>query len=32
MVDTVRHQIKDLIGCSDEDIILASAKAGIGHR
>ncbi|MGA9119969.1 MAG: translation elongation factor 4 [Bacteroidota bacterium] len=30
MVDTVRHQIKDLIGCSDDDIILASAKSGIG--
>jgi len=30
MVDTVRHQIKDLIGCKDEDIILASAKAGTG--
>jgi GTP-binding protein LepA len=30
MVDTVRHQIKDLIGCRDEDIILASAKAGTG--
>jgi len=30
MVDTVRHQIKDLIGCRDEDIILASAKADIG--
>jgi GTP-binding protein LepA len=30
MVDTVRHQIRDLIGCKDEDILLASAKAGIG--
>jgi GTP-binding protein LepA len=30
MVDTVRHQIRDLIGCRDEEIILASAKAGIG--
>jgi GTP-binding protein LepA len=30
MVDSVKHQIKDLIGCKDEDIILASAKAGIG--
>jgi GTP-binding protein LepA len=30
MVDTVRHQIKDLIGCKDEDIILASAKADLG--
>jgi GTP-binding protein LepA len=30
MVDAVRHQIKDLIGCADEDIILASAKSGLG--
>ena len=30
MVDTVKHQMKDLIGCKEEDIILASAKADIG--
>ncbi len=30
MVDSVKHQIRDLIGCKDEDIILASAKANIG--
>lgn len=30
MVDTVKNQIIDLIGCSDSDIILASAKARIG--
>jgi GTP-binding protein LepA len=30
MVDTVKHQIRDLIGCKDEDIILASAKADLG--
>jgi GTP-binding protein LepA len=30
MVDNVKHQIKDLIGCKDEDIILASAKADLG--
>ncbi len=30
MVDSVRHQIRDLIGCKDEDIILASAKTNIG--
>jgi GTP-binding protein LepA len=30
MIDTVRHQIRDLIGCRDEDIILASAKANLG--
>lgn len=26
MVDTVTHQIVDLIGCSEDDVILASAK------
>jgi len=30
MIDTVRHQIRDLIGCKDEDIILASAKTNLG--
>ncbi len=30
MVDTVRHQIRDLIGCSEEEILLASAKSGVG--
>ena len=30
MIDTVKQQIKDLIGCKDEEIILASAKADIG--
>jgi GTP-binding protein LepA len=30
MIDNVKHQIRDLIGCRDEDIILASAKADIG--
>ena len=30
MIDTVKQQIRDLIGCTDEDIILASAKANIG--
>ncbi len=30
MVDVVKHQIKDLIGCKDEDIIMASAKADLG--
>ena len=30
MTDTVRQQIKDLLGCSDGEIIHASAKAGIG--
>jgi GTP-binding protein LepA len=30
MIDTVKHQIKDLIGCKDEDILMASAKADLG--
>jgi GTP-binding protein LepA len=29
-VDRIKHQVIDLIGCKDEDIILASAKAGLG--
>ena len=29
-IDTVRGQIRDLIGCRDDEIILASAKANIG--
>jgi len=30
MVDTVKHQIIDLIGCKEEEILLVSAKAKIG--
>ena len=30
MIDQVKQQIKDLIGCRDDEIILASAKANIG--
>ncbi len=30
MIDTVKQQIIDLIGCKDEEIILASAKTRIG--
>ena len=30
MIDTVKHQIIDLIGCKEEEIILASAKSKIG--
>jgi GTP-binding protein LepA len=30
MIDGVRQQIKDLIGCRDEEIIQASAKADMG--
>jgi GTP-binding protein LepA len=30
MVDAVKHQIMELIGCKDEDIIMASAKDGVG--
>jgi len=29
-VESVRQQVIDLIGCKEEDIIMASAKAGIG--
>jgi GTP-binding protein LepA len=32
MIDTVKHQIRDLIGCKDEDILMASAKADIGMK
>ncbi len=30
MIEEVSHQIMDLIGCKREEILLASAKAGIG--
>jgi GTP-binding protein LepA len=30
MVDVVKGQVLDLIGCKDEDILLASAKANLG--
>jgi GTP-binding protein LepA len=30
MVDSVKTQVKELIGCKDEEIILASAKENIG--
>ncbi len=30
MIDRVKHEIINLIGCKDEEIILASAKANIG--
>jgi GTP-binding protein LepA len=30
MVDTVKHQIMDLIGCRDDEILLASAKMKLG--
>lgn len=32
MVDSVKHQIMDLIGCRVDEIILASAKAKVGIR
>ncbi|HET9135162.1 MAG TPA: translation elongation factor 4 [Candidatus Kapabacteria bacterium] len=32
MIDEVSHQIIELIGCKKEDILLASAKAGIGIK
>ena len=30
MIDSVKDQIIDLIGCKDEDILLASGKTGVG--
>jgi GTP-binding protein LepA len=30
MIDTVKHQMTDLIGCKESDILLGSAKCGIG--
>lgn len=30
MIDDVKEQIIDLIGCKDEDILLASGKTGVG--
>ena len=30
MIETVKHQIIELIGCKEEEIILASAKSNIG--
>ncbi len=32
MIDSVKHQIIELIGCKEEEIILASAKTKIGIR
>ena len=29
-VDATKHQIMDLLGCKEEEILLASAKAGVG--
>ncbi len=29
-VDRIKHQVIELLGCEDEDIVLASAKSGIG--
>lgn len=29
-IDSVKQQVMDLLGCKEEDMILASAKAGIG--
>jgi GTP-binding protein LepA len=30
MIDTVKKQVIDLIGCSEEEILLGSAKSGLG--
>jgi GTP-binding protein LepA len=32
MIDVVKHQIIDLIGCKEDEILLASAKAKIGFE
>ena len=32
MVDTVKNQIIDLLGCDEDEILLASAKARIGYK
>jgi GTP-binding protein LepA len=29
-IDNVKHQVMELLGCKEEDMVLASAKAGIG--
>ncbi len=30
MLDTVKHQVMDLIGCKEEEILIGSAKSGVG--
>jgi GTP-binding protein LepA len=30
MMETVKHQVMDLLGCKEEEIILGSAKSGVG--
>lgn len=32
MIDTVKRQVVDLLGCKEEEILLGSAKSGIGTR
>lgn len=30
MIDTVKHQVMDLLGCKEEEILMGSAKSGLG--
>ena len=32
MIDTVKRQVIDLLGCKEEEILMGSAKSGIGTR
>jgi len=32
MIDAVKRQVVDLLGCKEEEILLGSAKSGIGTR
>ncbi|HCA78941.1 MAG TPA: elongation factor 4 [Bacteroidetes bacterium] len=32
MIDTVKRQVVDLLGCKEEEILMGSAKSGIGTR
>ncbi|MBI3586746.1 MAG: elongation factor 4 [Ignavibacteriales bacterium] len=30
MIDTVKHQVMDLVGCTEDEILMGSAKSGLG--
>jgi GTP-binding protein LepA len=32
MIDTVKHQVMELLGCKEEEILLGSAKSGLGTQ